>query len=358
MDLMRALERELAGAYTNLYRIEVLKGATECRSLNILLDHLRETNEESLGIVFRILKVRDPGNGIRILQKGLQSKNKKNRANSIEALESYLHPKIGRVLIPFIDEIPVQEKLDLGRKVLSLRFPKGIGPQEVLDGLLDEDDPVTRMCTLYFVGESEPDNRFRSRVIDLSANRDPRLQEAALFVLRKTGTIDASREETGVMLNTMEKIIHLKKIQIFSGLQVRELTAISSITEEKEYPEGAVIIQEGDMADGMYLILEGEVSVIQDYGKPSEVLLGKIATDDYFGEMSLFDSRPRSTTVRADPPTRVLELGKFEFEEIMKEFPRIAISICQVYSSRHRAQHERLRELQERLSPSSLCPGS
>lgn len=353
MELMGALEKELAGAYTNLYRIEVLKGATECRSLNILLDHLGETNEESLDIVFRILVVRDTGNGIRTLQRGLRNKDKKNRANCIEALESYLHPKIGRVLIPFIDEIPVQEKLDLGGKRLSLRFPKGTGPQEVIDGLLDEDDPVTRMCTLYFVGESEPDNRFRSRVIDLSTNKDPRLREAALFVLRKTGAIDASREETGVMLNTMEKIIHLKKIQIFSGLQVRELTAISSITEEKEYTEGAVIIQEGDMGDVMYLVLEGEISVIQDSGKPSEVLLDKIRKDAYFGEMSLFDSRPRSATFRADLATRVLELRKFEFEEIMKEFPRIAISICQVFSNRQRAEHERLRELQEGTASST-----
>jgi HEAT repeat protein len=351
-ELIKTLEGELAGAYTNLARIELLKKTKEDPSLAILLDHLKETNEESLNTVFSILDVQDPEARVRILQRSLRSKDKKDVANAIEALESYLHPRIGRVLIPLIDEIPAQEKLDLARKRLSLSFPREQGAQEVLDKLLDEDDPVTRMCVLYFIGGEGLNGRLIPKIEAISEEQDSRLREAALFVLRKMGSINGSKEETEAMLNTMEKIIHLKKIQVFTGLQVRELTAISSITKEMEYAKDAAIIREGDMGEVLYLIIEGEVSVIQDHGKPSERVLAKIQSENYFGEMALFDSQPRSATIVANKPTRVLELGKFEFEEIMQEFPQIAISICQVFSERLREQHDRYKNLQE-SSPSA-----
>jgi CRP-like cAMP-binding protein len=144
------------------------------------------------------------------------------------------------------------------------------------------------------------------------------------------------------MLSTMERILQLKKIPLFSEFQVRELTAIASIAQEKAFPAGTKIIQEGEVGESLYLVLSGRVSVIKELGLPRELHIADIGPDDYFGEMALFDRQPRSASVVAQEETHVLELSRFEFEEIVKEFPQIAIDACRVFS-------QRLRELQQRF---------
>jgi len=140
----------------------------------------------------------------------------------------------------------------------------------------------------------------------------------------------------------MDKIIHLKKIYIFSDLQVRELAAIGSITVERDYPKDEIVVKEGEAGDTMFLIISGEVSVIRNHGTEQETFIAKITEDDYFGEMALFEDKPRSATVKTNTEAKLLVLGKLEFEEIMREFPQISINICRVFS-------QRIREVQKKL---------
>jgi len=138
------------------------------------------------------------------------------------------------------------------------------------------------------------------------------------------------------MLSTMDKMIHLKKIYVFSDLQVRELAAISSVTKEEDHGKDEIVVREGELGDTMFLIISGEVSVIRNYEAQDETVIATIGQDDYFGEMALFEDKPRSATVRTNTESKLLVLGKLEFEEIMREFPQISINICRVFSQRIR----------------------
>lgn len=144
------------------------------------------------------------------------------------------------------------------------------------------------------------------------------------------------------MLSSMERVIQLKKIPIFSDLQVRELAAIGSIVRERSFQAGGLIIREGSPGDSLFLVLRGRVAVIKDMDSPNPIALAEIGAEEWFGEMALFDLQPRSASVVAVEDTQLLEVGRFEFEEIMREFPAIAIHACQVFT-------RRLRELQEKL---------
>lgn len=144
------------------------------------------------------------------------------------------------------------------------------------------------------------------------------------------------------MLSSMERVIQLKKIPIFSDLQARELAAIGSIVKERAFAAGELIIREGSPGDSLFLVLSGRVEVIKDMDSPNPIRLAEIGADEWFGEMALFDRQPRSASVVAAEDTQLLEVGRFEFEEIMREFPAIAIHACQVFT-------RRLRELQEKL---------
>lgn len=142
----------------------------------------------------------------------------------------------------------------------------------------------------------------------------------------------------------MEKIFHLKKVPLFSSLHAKELTAIASITEETNFPPGSVIIKEGEPGDCLYLVVRGKVEVIKSMGTPREIRLAEIGPDNYFGEMALFDQEVRSATVVSLEETVVLCLRRFEFEETMREFPRIAISACKEFSRRIRELESKFEE--------------
>ncbi|MEJ5376554.1 MAG: cyclic nucleotide-binding domain-containing protein [bacterium] len=144
------------------------------------------------------------------------------------------------------------------------------------------------------------------------------------------------------MLSSMERVIQLKKIPLFSGLQAKELAAIGAIVKERAFAAGGVIIQEGAPGDSLFLVLRGRVKVIKAMDSANPIQLAEIGPEEWFGEMALFDRQPRSASVVACEDTQLLELGRFEFEEIMREFPSIAIHACQVFT-------RRLRELQEKL---------
>jgi hypothetical protein len=318
VEFSEFINREIRSAYENIYDIQGL---------------------EVLFTVFRILEVQGGDSQMRVIYRGLKAEARE-KANALEALENALHPALSRVLIPLVDDISAEEKLKIAQKHFGIAREKLSDPSTVLAGFLGSDDRLTQMCTLYLIAEKRMEG-FAEKLQALQDYPDAAVREATRNALEQTGAIDSSgRGEP--MLSTMDKMIHLKKIYVFSDLQVRELAAISSVTVEQDYSKDEVVVTEGEAGDTMFLIVSGEVSVIGKYGSENETLIATISQDDYFGEMALFEDKPRSATVKTNSDAKLLVLGKLEFEEIMREFPQISINICRVFS-------QRIRELQKKF---------
>jgi CRP-like cAMP-binding protein/thioredoxin reductase/Fe-S-cluster-containing hydrogenase component 2 len=84
----------------------------------------------------------------------------------------------------------------------------------------------------------------------------------------------------------------------------------------KQYAVGEVLFDEGDEADGLYLIRRGSVTVSRHVaGK--EVVLAYVSAGNYVGEMALVSDTPRSATVRAVSPTDVIVLEAERFRDAM-----------------------------------------
>ncbi len=339
VEFSEFINRETRSAYENIYNIQGLKVLEETPARELLIQHLEDKNDDALFTVFRILEVQGGDSQMRVIYRGLKAKARE-KANALEALDNALHPALSRVLIPLIDDISAEEKLKIGQKHFGIAKETLSDPSTVLADFLESDDPLTQMCTLYLIAEKRMEG-FEEKLQALQDYPDAAVREATRQALEQTGAIDSSgRGEP--MLSTMDKMIHLKKIYIFSDLQVRELAAISSVTVEQDYSKDEVVVTEGEPGDTMFLIVSGEVSVIGKYGSENETLIATISQDDYFGEMALFEDKPRSATVKTNGDAKLLVLGKLEFEEIMREFPQISINICRVFS-------QRIRDLQKKF---------
>jgi CRP-like cAMP-binding protein len=109
----------------------------------------------------------------------------------------------------------------------------------------------------------------------------------------------------------------------------------------KVYDNGQVIVQQGDKGDHMYVIQKGKVEVIQEKDG-NQIKLAVLVDGDIFGEMSLFDRVPRSSTVRALGEVRVLTIDKKTFLRRVHEDPSLAFRILQKMSQRIRDLNEEL----------------
>lgn len=148
--------------------------------------------------------------------------------------------------------------------------------------------------------------------------------------------------EKATSIPLTDKILHLKNIEIFADLSVNELAAVASVTEEASFDEGAMVFREGERGDTLFLILDGEVAVIKDCNVDKAIELDSIGPGDYFGDMALFGDDSRSATIQVKKAARFLILHKQELQEIVREYPQIALHVCRVLSVRIRRLHGKI----------------
>lgn len=124
----------------------------------------------------------------------------------------------------------------------------------------------------------------------------------------------------------------LAKVPIFSGCSKRELAIIARAAKEVAHKEGTVIAREGERGIGLFLILEGRCKV--SIGGKTRAKLGP---GDFFGEVALLDGGPRTATVTATDPVRLIGITGWVFRGLLMEHPSIALKTLEAVAGRLRA---------------------
>ncbi|MCC7071059.1 MAG: cyclic nucleotide-binding domain-containing protein [Deltaproteobacteria bacterium] len=137
------------------------------------------------------------------------------------------------------------------------------------------------------------------------------------------------------------KLDTLKKIPLFRYLTYQELVKVLNITYLETYEGGTPIIKEAENGEELYIILAGRVVVSRGSQEIVELHPGV-----HFGEMALVDQSPRSATVTAKDPTRLLVVQRRSFYTLIRKEPVLAVkllwSFVQVLSRRLRETNEQL----------------
>jgi CRP-like cAMP-binding protein len=122
------------------------------------------------------------------------------------------------------------------------------------------------------------------------------------------------------------RVAILRAAPVFSGLPRRLLGRLATRFFEKAYAAGDVVFREGDPGRALFVVDEGAVAVSRAAPEGDQVIrtLGPGAC---FGEMALIDDFPRSATVRATAPARLLILYKTDFDALIEGHVRIALAV-------------------------------
>lgn len=127
----------------------------------------------------------------------------------------------------------------------------------------------------------------------------------------------------------VERVLFLHKVSLFSGLDPADLQQLARIATERTFAAGDVLARQGETGDALYLIVGGSVRVEQD-GRP----IATRGTGEAVGEMSIVSAAPRAATLAAATETRVLRIGRADFESILRDRPETAMGVIRVLAAR------------------------
>ena len=125
------------------------------------------------------------------------------------------------------------------------------------------------------------------------------------------------------------KLELLKKVPLFSRCSKESLEEISAIADEIDLPDGRQLTREGERGREFFVLVEGEVDVTRK-GDHLETL----SAGDFFGEIALISDQPRTATVTAKGPIRVLVITDRAFGALRERAPGIDAEVQEAAAER------------------------
>jgi len=133
------------------------------------------------------------------------------------------------------------------------------------------------------------------------------------------------------MLSTVEKVLFLKSIDLFSQISGDNLAEVALIATEESRDAGEEILAEGELGEALYLVLEGKIRLHQ-----GDKAIAELGERECLGEMALLDPRPELGSATAATAAQLLRISRHDFQELLAQSPEIALAVIKVLSRRLR----------------------
>ncbi|MGD8406045.1 MAG: Npt1/Npt2 family nucleotide transporter [Anaerolineales bacterium] len=292
-EIQRAVKAEVEqAAWVSATQIDL--GQTDETSL--LNAALKEFLAQVRNRVFLLLSFVFDADSIQRVRETFMTSSGIHTSYALEIMDVQLPAEWKKMVMPLLEDLSLQER----NRLLSILFPQEKqSPAERLRAILENEH-------FSFWG--------RACAAHTSAN----------FAL-------SIRKGDNAMLSTVEKVLILKTVSMFSQTPDNVLADVANLLEQVDVSENETIFREGDVGDNMYVILDGKVRVHND-----ERLVNDLGEREVFGEMALLDPEPRSASVTALEATRLFRLNQRDFYKLMDERPEVAMGIIHILTARLR----------------------
>ncbi len=148
----------------------------------------------------------------------------------------------------------------------------------------------------------------------------------------------------------------LRRLPLLAGLSDADLDWLYQKTEPVAFPAGDILMQEGDPAGDLYIIVDGEFEISKRSG-PQNIAIAVRAPGEVLGEMALLDHAPRSATVRALRDSRLLKVPQDAFVQLLSSSSTAALAILRTVSQRLRTNEALLRQQEKMAGLGTLAAG-
>ncbi len=224
----------------------------------------------------------DDGPSLRTAVQNLDARDGAQAATALETLESTSAQTLIRPLIPLWDRSEVRHH---------------DGATDAIERAAHDPDPFIAMC-----GELVRTDRAGG---------------------------DDTMTEVHTKMPAMERVLFLRKVPLFEELNPPDLLPIAEVADEQLFADGDRLGIEGEMGDGLHVIVTGSVSV-RSGGDP----IAERGPGDVVGELSLITARPRMADLVADGDVRTIWITRRAFEGMVHDRPDVAIGVMRVLATR------------------------
>jgi CRP/FNR family transcriptional regulator, cyclic AMP receptor protein len=139
-------------------------------------------------------------------------------------------------------------------------------------------------------------------------------------------------------LTTQEKRTHLERVPLFRDCSSEALDRLAEVTTEFPFPGEATIVQQGQVGNGLYLIVSGGVRIVAGQEE-----LARLGPGDFFGELSVIDQKPRAASAFALGDTVCLALASWDLVSVLESEPILAMNLLRELAGRLREADAQLR---------------
>ena len=137
----------------------------------------------------------------------------------------------------------------------------------------------------------------------------------------------------------------IRKAPLFTALDDAASASLLANMVSVKIPKGTILFAEGDGGDQLYVIAEGKLKLGTSSGDGRENLLSILGPGEMFGELSLFDPGPRTSTATAVTDAKLLSLGQEKLLPWLVENPKVSLQLLASLAQRLRRTNEAVGDL-------------
>ncbi len=140
-------------------------------------------------------------------------------------------------------------------------------------------------------------------------------------------------------LSRQEKVSWLAKVPLFDGCAGQVIEDVAEVTTEQAFVDGQAIVQQGQVGNGLFIVVSGSVRVVAGSRE-----LGRLGPGEFVGELTVIDQQPRAATVLADGPTVCLALASWDLLALIGRDRELTLNLLRGLAARLRRVDEGLRD--------------
>jgi zinc transporter ZupT len=131
-----------------------------------------------------------------------------------------------------------------------------------------------------------------------------------------------------------ERIKLLATCDLMRHLPAEQIEQILPCIRDRQLKAGEILFNAGDPGDALYIVAHGNVEVLANGSPASGGAMAVLGPGHAFGEMSLLSGGPRTATIRAVEDSELLEIGKHDFDRLVKADRQLAGAVKRISHQR------------------------
>jgi CRP-like cAMP-binding protein len=137
----------------------------------------------------------------------------------------------------------------------------------------------------------------------------------------------------------------VRKAPLFTALDDAAAISLRASMDSVKIGKGGILFKEGDSGEHVYVIVEGKLKLGTSSGDGRENLLSILGPGEMFGELSLFDPGPRTSTATAVTDAKLLSLSHAKLIPWLRENPDVSLQLLARLAQRLRRTNEAVGDL-------------